>query len=85
METKTEKKQPIHKIKIGQVEAAVWLNDFDGKKSFSVSFQKNYKDKKGEWKQSTSFATNNLPDVYWASQEAYVWIKSIGKTYLAEA
>ena len=55
--------QPIKKLKSGRVEGAVWEKEFDGKKSYSFTFQKSYKDKEGKWQNTNFFTQNELADV----------------------
>ena len=40
----------VKHIRVGGVEATVWKNEYDGKTSFSVTLQRSYKNKSGEWK-----------------------------------
>lgn len=56
--------KPIKKYKYGKIDGSVWANDYQGKISYSMSFQKSYKDQSGQWKQSTSFNSTDLRDLY---------------------
>ena len=46
-------------------------NENGGKTSFSVSLQRNYKDRNGEWKTTHSFRQNDLPKALLALQKAF--------------
>lgn len=65
---------PVHQIKVGSIALSVWENEVGkGKDAFtaqSVSIQKNYKDKNGEWKSSGSFKFTELMNIIIACQEA---------------
>ena len=79
-------KPPVKKFKCGPVVAAVWEKEItitdrmDGKKKTialqSVSFQRRYRDRKtGEWKNSTSYPTDNLADLIMLAHRCAEWIK----------
>lgn len=54
---------PIKNYKFGGVECAVWENDnkFNpGQKTYSFSFQKSFKTKSGDWKQTGFFSDKDL-------------------------
>ncbi len=70
------KNLPEKKFKAGAVEATIWANEFekDGKKGIykSISLSRNYKDRRtGDWKQTNSFRTNDLPKALLVLQKAY--------------
>lgn len=66
---------PVKKFNVGAVQAAIWSNEKkDGKQFFSVSFDRRYKDKGGEWKSSNSLATNDLPKAILALQKAFEYV-----------
>ena len=58
-------------IRAGGIVATVWKNVNDGKESLSVSLQKNYKDRNGEWKTTHSFRQNDLPKALLVLQKAF--------------
>ena len=73
----TEKSnQPMFKSRVGAVTATVWSNTIkknDGT-SFekkSVSLERSYKDKDGEFKTSNSYDTADVPKAILALQKAY--------------
>lgn len=59
--------KPIKKISLGKCTAAIWKKEkeYDGKPTYSVSFQKSYKDKKDDsWKNTEYFSMVDLRDLY---------------------
>ena len=67
-------KQPIKKIKLGSVQAAIWENQSDkGKPWYNVVVTRTYKDG-DEFKDSNSFGHGDLPVVSKAMDFAYSWI-----------
>ncbi len=66
---------PVKKFNVGAVQAAVWNNDSkEGKRFFSVSFDKRYKDKEGNWKSSGSLMAGDLPKAILALQKAFEYV-----------
>lgn len=67
---------PERKIRAGAVSATVWLNKSqkeNGEESEyrTVSLERNYKDKGGEWKSSNSMRVGDVPKAIAALQKAY--------------
>lgn len=63
--------KPVKKITVGGIEAAVWENSSkDGKKYFTTTVERNYKDG-DEWKKTSSLRTNDLPKTILTLQKAY--------------
>ena len=67
---------PERKIRAGAVSATVWLNKGhkeNGEESEyrTVSLERNYKDKGGEWKSSNSMRVGDVPKAIAALQKAY--------------
>ena len=51
----TENKKPIHKIRVRNVQAAIWEQIF-GKGTFlTVTFSRSYKDKSDQWHNGLSY------------------------------
>ena len=66
---------PIKKFSAGGIQVAIWENESTkGEKFNSVSIQRNYKDKKDEWKSSSSLRVNDIPKATVALQKAYEWL-----------
>lgn len=59
-----EKKKPEFDVKLGRLRATVWKNkSSEGKEYRSVNFESSYKDKDGNWKNSSSFSEHELPQL----------------------
>ena len=67
---------PIKKFSAGAVSAAVWENpSTNGEGSFqTVTLQKAYKDKQGDWKHSASFKASDLPKAMLVLNKAYEFV-----------
>lgn len=66
--------KPIKSVKVGGIEVAVWENSSkDGKKFFTTTMEKNYKDGE-EWKKTNSLGLDDLPKAILALQEAYHFV-----------
>ena len=67
--------KPKEKLVAGNCSAAIWVNvrEINGEKRqmLSVSFQKSYKDKDGNWKNTDSFGVNDLPKLGLLVGEAF--------------
>jgi hypothetical protein len=61
----------LRHIRVGGVEATIWKNVYGEKTSFSVTLQRSYKDKSGEWKTTYSLRQNDLPKALLALQKAF--------------
>ena len=53
-------KPPIAKLRLGLLNAAIWERTTDKSTFYSVSFERRYKDGKGEWQSTSSYDTENL-------------------------
>ena len=63
--------KPVKKVSVGGIEAAVWENSSkEGKKYFTTSMERNYKDGE-EWKKTGSLRTTDLPKAILVLQKAY--------------
>ncbi|MEK6958626.1 MAG: hypothetical protein AABW59_01130 [archaeon] len=66
--------KPTKALKVGPVEVAVWENTSkDGKKFFSTTLERNYKDGE-EWKKTNSLRVDDLPRAILALQQAYEFV-----------
>ena len=52
---------PEQKYSASGITATVWTNSKDGKTFHTVSFDKRYKDKEGNWKSTNSLHVSDLP------------------------
>ena len=50
--------RPEGEYKYKGVKVTVWKNDFDGKPIFNTQVSKTYKDKNGEYKETSQFSLN---------------------------
>ena len=73
-----EKNKPVKKFKAGAISATVWKNknQVNGKdiEFQTVTIIRNYKDKKGEWKSTSSMGLNDLPKVELVARKAYEYL-----------
>jgi len=72
--TKMEEKQkPVHKIRYGNIEAAIWANETDNGTVYRVSVTRHYLDG-DHWKQTGTFGKEDLLTLSKAANEAHTWI-----------
>ncbi len=74
-----EHNQPEKKFSTGAISATVWKNTAIGKdgkafESHTVSLQRRYKDKTGQWQSTNSLRLNDLPKVELVVKEAYKYL-----------
>ncbi len=70
---------PEKKFRAGTISVTVWQNAGKSKKGTEVSFrtvslQRGYQDSEGEWHNTSSLRTNDLPKVSVVLQKAYEYI-----------
>ena len=65
--------KPVHKIRDGRIEVAIWMNDPDGEPWYSVTPRRNYK-KNEEWKSAGSYGQDDLLVLAKLLDLAYTWI-----------
>ena len=72
--------QPEKRFKVGACTASVFVNEIvgkDGKVSIkSVSLQRTYKDKNGNFQNTTSFGVNDIPKAILALMKVYDYLVS---------
>ena len=67
-------KKPIHRIPLGNIEAAIWANETKDQKTwFNVTLSRSYKDE-DQWRDTNSFRHGDLPVAALALGMAYVWL-----------
>jgi hypothetical protein len=72
-----DKKKPAHKIRSGNITATIWKNTSDSNKSswYTVNLPRSYKDTAdGEWKETDSYAVDDLPNLSKLADMAHTWI-----------
>ena len=78
MEQKTQGNAPEQKFRAGSITATVWKNDIvkDGvNASFnSITLERSYKDKDGNWQTTHSFRINDLPRLSMVTQKAFEYV-----------
>jgi len=71
----SEKNKPEKKFRAGAVTATIWRNQTEDNKEYStVSFERSYKDKNGEWKNTNSLRVNDLPKAAMVISKAYEFL-----------
>ena len=75
---KMEKNQPEKKFSTGAISATVWKNtrEKDGKtfETRSISLDRRYTDKSGDWKSTNSLRLNDIPKARLVLEEAYRYL-----------
>jgi len=69
-----KKKEPIHKIQRGSIEAAIWANATGGKTWYSVQIYRRYKTEQGEYREANSYALADLVQVSRIAELAEEWL-----------
>ena len=64
--------KPVATFKLGRIQAAVWANDGNKGRFYSVTIERRYND--GGWKSSKTFSRNDLPLVAKVADQAHSWI-----------
>jgi hypothetical protein len=71
----TDKKQPEKTFRIGRLSATIWRNDGqDGREYYSAEIVRNYTDKDGNWKTTSSFKHDELLSVAMLAERAEQFI-----------
>ena len=70
-----EKERPIRTLKLGRIEAAVFLNkSSDGEEWYRVTVQRRYRKKSGEWDSAPYYSRDELPVAAQALMMAHAWV-----------
>jgi hypothetical protein len=77
--TAGETKQPLKKFRAGPICATVWSNEGHGKDGNAVSYstvslERSYKDKSGDWQSTSSMRVNDLPRAALVATKAYEYL-----------
>lgn len=74
-ENESKSNKPEHKIRIGNMTATIWKNTIEGKNGAfvtrSVNLERSYKDKDGNWQNTTSIRAVDLPKALYVLDDAY--------------
>jgi hypothetical protein len=65
-------KKPVHKLKDGAIELAIWENDSDNGPFYSVTHKRSYK-KNDEWKDANSYGQVDLLALAKLIDLAHTW------------
>jgi hypothetical protein len=65
--------KPIN-FRLGRVRASVWSNESENGPWYSVSFSRLYKDKDGQWQDSTRFSREDLPLLMKAADQVHTFL-----------
>lgn len=79
----TDKKKPIDVIRIGWLRATIWGNDVNGRTLFSTTISRVYKDKNGQWGDSTRFSPDELLTVAKLAELAQSRIMDLAESKVA--
>ena len=69
----SDKKKPVHEIRIGLIRAAIWRNENENGTWYNVTFERLYKDG-DEWKSSSSFGRDDLLVLAKVADQVHTWI-----------
>ena len=74
-----EKQRPDKKFKAGAVTATIQANEMKDRQGnkfsvYTVAFERNYKDRDGNWKSTNSMGVNDIPKLQLVAQEAYEYL-----------
>jgi hypothetical protein len=72
---KPKGRKPVHTIRDGGIEVAIWKNDGDKGPRFSVTHRRSYKQGE-EWKESDSYGADDLLPLAKLLDLAHTWILS---------
>jgi len=73
------KATPIHEVRYGTIQAAIWENDTDNGARYNTTFVRRYRDADGKWKSSQNFGRQELLLLAKVANEAHTWIYVHGK------
>ncbi|HAI14177.1 MAG TPA: hypothetical protein DCM28_20900 [Phycisphaerales bacterium] len=59
----TDTNKPVGEIRIGWLKATIWANAKSGQPRYSVCIMRMYKDKNGNWQDTSSFGSDDLMNV----------------------
>jgi hypothetical protein len=70
----TTRNQPVHRIRMSRIEAAIWQNHGDTGTWYNVTLSRSYKDTSDEWKSADPFSADDLLVVAKVADQAHSWI-----------
>ena len=80
---KTNARMPVKSFRSGAINVAIWENTNtvkDGQQAtfYTISLERRYKDKDGNWKSTSSLRVNDLPRANLILQKAYEYLVLTG-------
>lgn len=66
--------RPVRQFRYGAVKAAVWENATDNGTMYGVTFNRSYRDSRGEWHDTGSFNPADLPALSKAALDAHSFV-----------
>ena len=70
----TTRNQPVHRIRISAIQAAIWQHQGETGTWYNVTLSRSYKDANDEWKSADSFSADDLLLVAKVADAAHSWI-----------
>ena len=55
--------RPVHRIRLGSCQAAIWENEGEYGVRYSVSLERLYTDEEGKWQYTRTFNASDLPNL----------------------
>lgn len=82
----TTTNKPIDHIRLGTIQAAIWKNATDDDRPYySISFEKRYTDRDGNWQSATSFLRDELLVLAKAAEMAFARVHELQSEERARA
>jgi hypothetical protein len=72
----TDTQKPAHTIRRNTVCVSIWKHENPKGVNFSISLERRYQNRAGEWKSTKGFFRQDVQHVTAALQEAEAWIAS---------
>lgn len=74
MTQSNDSNKPVNTYRLGNLSATIWPNLVNDKTYYSTEIVRNYKDKDGNWKTSSSFSHDELLNVAKLAERAEEYI-----------
>lgn len=60
VKNETKKDAPVAKVSVGLQAASIWKNESEGRAFYNVTFDRRYRNAKGDWKSTGSYGAEDL-------------------------
>lgn len=70
----SEKPKPVHTVRLGSIQAAIWSNPGQHGPIYNVTLERSFRDGEGQWQTSQSFGRNDLLVVAKVADAAHSFI-----------